>query len=190
MLAGQPTDDSEMALALARAHVRVGTYDPDQARLAYEDWLRSDPFNYGATVRAGLLGTPDPTSQANEALMRVSPLGIFSASHDPGRVAEWARQVAAITHPHPVCLETNALFALEIAHAVRTGCRATEIYAKVQTWAVEMGVAAAVREALDSADEAPPRDSTQRQGWVLIAFRNAFWQLLHAPSLEEGWWTR
>ena len=24
------------------------------------------------------------------------------------------------------------------------------------------------------------------QGWVLIAFRNALWQLLHADSLEQG----
>jgi ADP-ribosylglycohydrolase len=25
-----------------------------------------------------------------------------------------------------------------------------------------------------------------QQGWVLIAFQNALWQLLHAPTLKEG----
>jgi len=29
-------------------------------------------------------------------------------------------------------------------------------------------------------------DYVQQQGWVLIAFRNALWQLLHAANLEEG----
>jgi ADP-ribosylglycohydrolase len=29
-------------------------------------------------------------------------------------------------------------------------------------------------------------DYVTNQGWVLIALQNAFYQLLHAPSLEEG----
>jgi ADP-ribosylglycohydrolase len=33
---------------------------------------------------------------------------------------------------------------------------------------------------------APPDDYVHHQCWVLIAFRNALWQLLHAPNLEEG----
>jgi len=185
-LAGQPTDDSEMALALARALLRVGTYDPGEARQAYGEWLRSEPFDCGNTVRTGLLGSPNVASQANGALMRVSPLGIFGANHDLRQVAEWARQDAEITHPNPVCLQTNALFAMAVAHAVRTGCSPMELYEQVQAWAAEMGALATVRDALAGAALAPPADYMRQQGWVLIAFRNAFWQLLHAPNLEEG----
>ncbi len=185
-LPGQPTDDSEMALALARTLVRLRTYDPGAAREAYLDWLRSEPFDCGATVRAGLLGTPNPESQANGALMRVSSLGIFGANLDPWQVARWAEEDAALTHPHRVPREANALFAMALAHAVRTGCSAAELYARVQGWAKGMGASAVVREVLDGAAEAPPPDYTRKQGWVLIAFRNAFWQLLHAPDLEEG----
>ena len=29
-------------------------------------------------------------------------------------------------------------------------------------------------------------DYVHQQGWVLIAFQNALYQLLHAPSLEDG----
>ena len=36
------------------------------------------------------------------------------------------------------------------------------------------------------ATEAPPADYVHQQGWVLTAFRNALWQLLHAPNLEEA----
>jgi ADP-ribosyl-[dinitrogen reductase] hydrolase len=32
----------------------------------------------------------------------------------------------------------------------------------------------------------PPADFLRQQGWVLIALQNAFYRLLHAPSLEEG----
>ena len=118
-LAGQPTDDSEMALALARLLAARGYYDAAAARAAYGRWLDSGPFDVGLTVSAGLRGRPNAASQANGALMRISPLGIFGVRRDPARVAEWARQDAAITHPHPVCVQANALFALAVARAVR-----------------------------------------------------------------------
>jgi ADP-ribosylglycohydrolase len=41
-------------------------------------------------------------------------------------------------------------------------------------------------EALRAAAHEPPRDVITQQGWVLIALQNAFYQILHAPSLEEG----
>jgi len=185
-LAGQPTDDSEMALALARTLVRCGRYDPDEARKAYLSWLDSGPFDCGATVRRGLEGRPDPASQANGAMMRVSPLGIFGANHDPRRVAEWAEEDAALTHPHPICRQANALFAMAVAEAVRSGTGPRGLYRQVVAWAEEMGVEAPLLEAVTGAAEAPPPDYVRCQGWVLIAFRNALWQLLHAPNLEEA----
>ncbi len=44
-IAGQPTDDSEMALSLARTLVRNGRYEAEEARKAYRDWLDSGPFD-------------------------------------------------------------------------------------------------------------------------------------------------
>jgi len=32
----------------------------------------------------------------------------------------------------------------------------------------------------------PPTDYLDKQGWVLVAFHNALWQLLHASGLEDG----
>lgn len=98
-IAGQPTDDSEMALSLARMIVERDRYDPEEARQAYATWLDSGPFDCGSTVYSGLAGRPNPDSQANGALMRISPLGIFGAYREPAQVAEWARQDAALTHP-------------------------------------------------------------------------------------------
>ena len=44
----------------------------------------------------------------------------------------------------------------------------------------------ALMETITGATEAPPADYVHQQGWVLIAFRNVLWQLLHAPNLEEA----
>src|SRR6185295_7143308 len=38
-MAGQPTDDSEMAITLARAIVREGKYDAEKVRESYRAWL-------------------------------------------------------------------------------------------------------------------------------------------------------
>ena len=185
-IAGQPTDDSEMALLLARMLADQGRYDPEEARTAYLFWLDSGPFDCGMTISRGLRGRPNPDSQANGAMMRISPLGIFGANHDAQHVAEWARQDAAITHPHPVCRQANALFTMAIAHAVRQGCDARGLYGQVVTWAEDMEVDGSLLEAVRGAAEAPPADYVHQQGWVLTAFRNALWQLLHAPNLEEA----
>jgi ADP-ribosylglycohydrolase len=185
-IAGQPTDDSEMALLLARSLVSLGRFDQEEARKAYVFWLESGPFDCGFTIQSGLTGRHNPESQANGAMMRISPLGIFGANYALEQVAEWARQDAALTHIHQVCQEANALYAMAIAHAVRTGCNATELYEEIGGWAEEMEVRSSLKEAISAAADSPHDDFVDSQGWVLIAFRNALWQLLAAENLEEG----
>ena len=185
-IAGQPTDDSEMALLLARLLADQGEYNPEEARKSYLFWLYSGPFDCGMTVSGGLRGRHNPDSQANGAMMRISPLGIFGANHDLTQVAEWARQDAVITHPNPVCQQANALFTMAIAHTVRQGCDAHSLYEQIVIWAGDMRVEGSLFEAIREASEAPPADYIHQQGWVLIAFHNALWQLLHAPNLENA----
>ena len=185
-IAGQPTDDSEMALLLARMLAEHGRYDSGEARKAYVFWLNSGPFDCGMTISSGLRGRPNPDSQANGAMMRISPLGIFGANHDLARVAEWARQDAAITHPHPVCRQANALFTMAIAQAVRTECDALELYRRIAGWAEDMKVDGSLLGAIQGAAIAAPADYVHQQGWVLTAFRNVLWQLSHAQNLEEA----
>ena len=175
-----------MALLLARMLVDQRKYDQEEARKAYVYWLDSGPFDCGMTVSSGLRGRPNPDSQANGAMMRISPLGIFGANHDLQQVAEWAKQDAALTHPHPVCLQANALFAMAIAHAIRTGIGAHDLHEQIVLWADEMNAGDSLMEVITCAAEVPPEDYVHQQGWVLIAFRNALWQLLHASNLEEA----
>ena len=185
-IAGQPTDDSEMALSLARMLAERGRYDSEEARKAYVFWLNSGPFDCGMTVNSGLRGQRNPDSQANGAMMRISPLGIFGANHDLVQVAKWARQDAALTHPHPVCQQANALFTMAIALTVRTGIGAGDLHEQIGVWADEMDADDSLIDAVTGAMEAPPADYVHQQGWVLTAFRNALWQLSHARNLESA----
>lgn len=185
-IAGQPTDDSEMALLLARMLVKNGSYEAEAARKEYQYWLSSDPFDCGMTISAGLRGNPNQESQANGAMMRISPLGIFGANFELSQVAEWAMQDAALTHPNLICQQANALFTMGIAHAIASGCDAKELYWSIRQWAADMPVESALLETIDKATDKPPTDYVHQQGWVLIAFQNALYQLLHATSLEEG----
>ncbi|WP_337269578.1 ADP-ribosylglycohydrolase family protein [Oryzifoliimicrobium ureilyticus] len=185
-IAGQPTDDSEMALALARCLLSEGGYHQRVARKAYEDWLASNPFDVGLTVMSGIRGEANHESQANGALMRVSPIGILGATRNLALVGSWAEEDAMITHPNPICLQINNLFARALAYAIAQGPSPAEVYEALVIWTQELNVAMIVRDALNAARTLPPVDFQHQQGWVMIAFQNAVFQLLHAPSLEDG----
>ncbi len=202
-LAGQPTDDSEMALALARSIVRTGGYHRETVAGAYWRWYHSQPFDIGNTisqalrepaeddVQAGraaerMAAAAAPASQANGSLMRISPLGIWGCRLPLEQVVDCARADSALTHPHPVCQEACAAFVAAIARAVATGAEAAAIYDDTLRWAERSCRAEIVLATLQRAAQSPPADYLNKQGWVLIALQNAFYQLLHAPSLEEG----
>ena len=199
-VAGQPTDDSEMALLLARSIVGAGSYDPAAALDAYVHWYETGPFDVGGTTRAALsAASAAPTrdrrlgrassgarhdSQANGSLMRSSPLGVLGARR-PEAAAAWARADSGLTHPHPVCTEACAAFVAAIATAVGGGAGPQETYDAARAEAARGGERAVI-DALESARTALPASFMHHQGWVLCALQNAFFQLLHAPSLEEG----
>jgi ADP-ribosyl-[dinitrogen reductase] hydrolase len=180
LVAGQPTDDSEMALALARSIVRNSGYSADKALAAYKAWLKSGPFDVGkATQQALGEGMPNGESQANGSLMRVSPLGIYCWNRKDA--AELARIDSALTHPNPICRDACAAYVSAIACAVAGG-NARAAYDRARAEARNPAVA----EVLSRAATRPPDDFLSKQGWVLIALQNAFYCLLHASSLEQG----
>ena len=118
--------------------------------------------------------------------MRVSPLGIFAAGAEREAAIQWAKDDAALTHPNPVCQGANAVFAASVAFAIRTGERPLAVYSYALKAAREMPAGTAVMNALEAAANDRPTDERGKMGWVLVALQNAFWQLIHASSLEDG----
>lgn len=218
IMAGQPTDDSELALMLARSVVDRDGFSQEAAAGAYAHWFHGwthteepeacghrwcRPFDVGATtsqalgsitaadIRHGRAATTaraaaNPHSQANGALMRISPLGIWGAFKDPPMVAAAAREDAQVTHPHPICQDASALFAVTIAAAIRYKLDPRQTYDHALAWSQAERLEAGVVQALKAAQSAPPADFFKQQGWVLIALQNAFFELLHAQDLEAA----
>ena len=204
-IAGQPTDDSELALSLARSIVKCGGYEHEQAAAVYASWKASGPFDCGGTTGTALgaavvalrnggqsvaqaaMRAANVNSQANGALMRISPLAIFGHSLDIAALMEAARQDARLTHPNQVCQDANAIFAAAVAHAIQSGSDPQKTYEYALTLTSSSELSTVVVERLRAAAASPPTEfTTSKSGWVLVAFQNAFFQLLHASSPEKG----
>lgn len=176
-LAGQPTDDSEMALALARQLITEQRFDGSRVLEAYQSWLSSEPFDIGGTIARALQGKLNFDSQANGSLMRCSPLGI---AFTPEQLTALALQESDLTHPHPLCGQCCRIFTQTISRGV-AGMPVQQ--------AIELALAQSQGEAhklLQAARKAPPAEFQENMGWIRIAFQNAFFWLGQGSSLEEA----
>ena len=129
---GQITDDTQMAVALARSLATNQRFDPDAARGEYVRWLRTPPFDVGGTTfnslsqhvpNAPLSGSravwesSGRTVAPNGSLMRTWVLGVaFSNDREVRREASLLD--SAITHFDPLCRLACAAYNAAIAHAI------------------------------------------------------------------------
>ncbi|MEJ7727785.1 MAG: ADP-ribosylglycohydrolase family protein [Polyangiaceae bacterium] len=183
----------------ARAHAgRRRAFGEEAALEGYVAWYRSRPFDMGGTTRAALApaaaaepgarlaaarASADRDSQANGALMRASPLGIFAARRGPAVTAA-ARADAALTHPHPLCASASAVFVAAIAAAIG-GADAEGAWRAAREEA-SRDEAPDVAEILEAARRGAPERFDVQQGWVRTALQNAFHRALTAATFEQG----
>lgn len=191
LLPGQVTDDTELALALARSLVRNGRYDEDDVAASYGRWRASGPFDCGmATDTAfgrGLVLGPglaermrrraNTKTQANGSLMRCSPLGIFGARLSREELGRLAAADSLLSHPDPVCQSACAVFVTTIADALRGE---TELYARALAFAEGSPILDDLRVPL------LPESDGDSQGWVRIALQHAFFHLRRGTPFEEA----
>jgi ADP-ribosylglycohydrolase/fructose-1,6-bisphosphatase/inositol monophosphatase family enzyme len=198
-LAGQPTDASELGLALARSLIGKARYDPEAAAGAYGRWYRSGPFDCGiTTARAFAHATEatankalaarraaDPTSQSNGSLMRIAPIGVWAA--DPIDAARAAMEDSRLSHPHPVCLTACAVFAAAIAAAIAGADRGVMADIAIQTAEAAGPDGGTVLHSLrQAASGVTPADYQRHMHWVLIALQNAFFHLSSGTGVEAA----
>jgi ADP-ribosyl-[dinitrogen reductase] hydrolase len=198
-LAGQPTDDSELGLALARSLVRTGRYDVEDAAAAYGRWYASQPFDCGHTTAlvfqpaAAALADKaeaarrhaDRGSQSNGSLMRIAPIGVWAS--DPEEAAKIADEDSSLSHPHPVCRAACAAFTAAISAALLGAGRATMMVTALSVADAAGEEALAVGVALrEAAAGVRPGDFQHQMGWVLIALQNAFFHLATGTRVEPA----
>lgn len=184
LIAGQPTDDSQMAMMLIRSLQRRGIFDAEDVFTGYVHWYSTGPFDIGGTCAVALSGGPiNADSQANGALMRVSPLGVYGARSDVDLAAavECARADARLTHPHPVCLDANAAFVAALVTGIQGGSPEQMIEAMEAT-----ATEAPVLEAIAAGRSGDVSAYEVHAGWVLLALSIAVRQLLLVNDPESA----
>ncbi|MGH7104070.1 MAG: inositol monophosphatase family protein, partial [Acetobacteraceae bacterium] len=199
ILAGQPTDDSELALALAHALVAQHGYDDEAVAAAYARWYQSAPFDCGSTIAravAAAASAPEErraktarakanrSRQSNGALMRASPIGIAARTRD--KTADWATRDCLLTHPHPTCVAASVAFTAAISAGIAGATPHQMSESALRAAARSPGGEAASGRLAEAAAGRGPEDFKTHQGWVLTALQNAFRHLLSTRSPEQA----
>ena len=179
-IAGQPTDDSEMALMLARSIVRADGFDLERAGAAYAAWYRTDPFGIGETTRAAMEGRPDASSLSDGALTGESCRGGLPAGGGVGRRVFGRRFDAS---------EPDLPGSERIVCRGRVLCDSKWRRSR-GGFRVDGTAGGPARSgsgfSRDIARGASISGVAPGEPPVITSFRNAFWQLLHARSVESG----
>jgi ADP-ribosylglycohydrolase len=84
-----------------------------------------------------------------------------------------------------VCRDACAVFVVAIARGIAMGKGAEDVYHYALEYA-EKSACPDIAQTMRDAASAPPPDFMVQSGWVRLALQNAFYQLLHAKTLEEG----
>jgi ADP-ribosyl-[dinitrogen reductase] hydrolase len=134
--AGTLTDDTDLALCIARSLVARGAFAPTDVAERFVAWYEADPIGMGRLTadavrnlqdgfawdeagRRVWQARPEGENAGNGSVMRCAPYAVAFAD-DPGRLQEVSRESSAITHADPRCTVGCAVLNLTLA-AVLTG---------------------------------------------------------------------
>lgn len=211
ILAGQPTDDSELAMMLARSIVASEGYSQEHTAQAYAYWLDSEPFDVGSTTSRALypalnafakkqsasqaaLSSASTGSQANGSVMRVSPLGIYGWRASVADLLHAVELDSTLTHPHPICVHGAQVFAATIAFAIREQSKQGQhpvkprdifLFAKNLAHSLQYSEISEIFADIEKYENLPALDGNN-QGWVRLALHNAFYELFHEVNPSDA----
>jgi len=135
MKPGQVTDDTEMALCIARAIVKSQSWSLEAIADNFAAWLKSRPIDCGDTCRKGIRSyilngqmesPPNEWDAGNGAVMRLLPAVLF-AFPDEELLKKYVLEQAHITHNNPIsdaaCLCLGRLLFMTICGAEKSRLR-------------------------------------------------------------------
>lgn len=140
---GQWTDDTSMALCLARSLLDKRGFDAHDQMTRYVDWWRNGTlsstgvcFDIGLTVQAALAhfaatgeafaGSANPKTAGNGALMRLAPVVLYYYP-DAADILHYATESSRTTHAAPEALDTVLLLAHVLTRALNGEARANVV---------------------------------------------------------------
>lgn len=194
--AGEWTDDTSMALALATSLAEKGGLDERDLMERFCAWAEKGEYSHngrcfdiGITVRGALgrfrksgnpvEGSTDPQSAGNGSLMRLAPVAILFA-FDPEARLDVARRQSAVTHGAEEAVEACAAYADLVAEAIQ-GWSKAQVFTPRSGWAPEK-VARAMRMETVGWDRKQVRGS----GYVIHSLESVLWAVGNARDFREA----
>lgn len=185
---GQGTDDSDMAMAIARAY--AAGYSLEGVAEGFLAWYRGLPRDIGGTTAAALsllargaspkeTGRADERSAANGGLMRCIATGLVRPSTSLRH--QEAQEISAITHAERRCLQAVTAYSDLVNHLVEGASPAEAL-----SWALtETPLDDDVGGVLERAPEAAAGE-LDTSGYVLGTLGVAVWSLFSGLGFEEA----
>jgi ADP-ribosyl-[dinitrogen reductase] hydrolase len=197
--AGTVTDDTQMALRLARSLAERDGFDGADVASRYVDWYESGPFDIGLMTadavrrlrdgaahdeagRAVWEQRAEGSNAGNGSLMRTAPVAL--PFRDDDRRAEVAAAESAITHADPRCVESCVALGT-VLDRLLAGTEPQTAVDDALAQAADRDAPRAVRTALANATDERAAD-LETSGYVVHTLETALHDGLTAPDPEEA----
>lgn len=194
--AGEWTDDTAMAVALADSLLACGELDEQDLLGRFTAWWREGRysctghcFDIGATTaqalsrweqtKADYCGSIDPHSAGNGSLMRLVPVAIRYWDDRPALHDAAARQ-SKTTHAAPEAVDACVVYAEMIADAIAGRPRSEVLAARGGDWAGRIADVAA------GSWRGKARKDINASGYVVHAMEAALWSVGRAPRFDRA----
>ncbi|QFU81824.1 ADP-ribosylglycohydrolase family protein [Natronorubrum aibiense] len=200
--AGTITDDTEMALCIARSLAEYDTFEPEDVAARFVDWKQSGPFDIGIMTSSALQriqngeswdeagqreweASMEGSNAGNGSLMRCAPYAI-AYRNDPAELVEISRQSSAITHADLRCQWSCALFNRTLANLM------TDVERPLETVLDDIGSKLPddvrnVVEPVTAARRGEPVDiSLENSGYVVTTLQTGLYHGLTAETAEDA----
>lgn len=193
LVAGEVTDDTQMALCIASSIVEWQTFDAEDIARRFLGWHTSNPPDIGNTTRHAIEGLARgvpwneageqthlalrPRDASNGSIMRCAPVALFDRL-DPDANRQHSVDSSRITHANPLCV--GSCVALNAAVAA--------LLSDPESDPVKVAMDATNNETLRSAlagVAAQNAGTLDASGYVLATMQSAFWAVTTHESLEE-----
>lgn len=203
---GQYTDDSELALGIWYSMLVNNSYDINDIVQQFYQWSHSIPFDIGNATRNAfdsgdcrqdMLSNAQANnySLSNGCLMKISAIGAINfLTQNVYNVTTLAKEICELTNPNPICIDICKCYVKAIEYAIKTGD--PKIAYKKAYEVAELNITKLLLKAsLTRTSPVKLIDSNGKiteietdgtcQGYVGIAFQNAFYHLLNTKSFTE-----
>jgi len=201
--AGTITDDTELALCIARSLDENGAFDPLAVVDRFVEWYNSGPFDVGrltaSTLRQLSAGGSWETvgveewqqllegaNAGNGSVMRCAPYGIAFAD-DSNDLVTASRVSSALTHADPRCQWSCVILNTTIAGLLQDGKQPLEsAISHAETAPEEVLDAAQSVAAIVSGDKDPTSVALDNSGYVVTTLQAGLYHGLTAETATDA----